>query len=159
MRLKRLLAYWIDLSLGVALALIIYGILVCFQVQVILPMICIIPFGFLMCKDCFNGASPGKHFTKIQVTDRKTGEIATPCKCVVRNLFYLWGIVDVLPLFFDSKNFRIGDFVAKTEVKKYDETLLNNGLQKSMIAIAYVILGMLVMEFIYYSRAKAFGLL
>jgi uncharacterized RDD family membrane protein YckC len=53
------------------------------------PMVYVGLFGFALyfCKDMFNGRSISKRILKLQLVDNKTGEVASPLQCLVRNLF------------------------------------------------------------------------
>lgn len=101
----------------------------------------ILPIGFALyfCKDCLSGRSIAKRLLGQQVINYKTGEIANPLRCFVRNFFcILWPLEIFVVLFSPSR--RIGDFVAGTAVVKSDpERLANVNLKQALIAflIAY----------------------
>lgn len=66
-------------------------------------------------KDIFNGRSPAKRILKMQVIDNKTGQVANPLKCLVRNLTIpLWPL-EVIFVFIDPKR-RLGDKIAGTRI-------------------------------------------
>lgn len=82
-------------------------------------------FGFALyfCKDCFSGRSIAKRILKLQVVDIKTGQVASPLKCFVRNIFcIIWPIEIIVVLINPSR--RIGDQVAGTEVVYYEPSLI-----------------------------------
>src|SRR5882672_5983918 len=81
----------------------------------------LIGFAIYLCKDSINGRSPAKRILKLQVVDNSTGEVASPIKCFVRNIFcILWPIEVIVVLVNPSR--RIGDFVAGTKVATFDPT-------------------------------------
>lgn len=76
--------------------------------------------GFFLYKDCFNGRSIGRIILKQQVIDCKTGQVASPIKCLLRNLFYLLGPIDLLFMLYHGKGRRLGDYAAETQVVQYN---------------------------------------
>jgi len=76
-------------------------------------------FGLYFCKDCINGRSIAKRMCWLQVVDNTSGQVASPIKCFVRNLFcVLWPIEGIAILLNPAR--RIGDYVAGTLVVNYD---------------------------------------
>ena len=78
-------------------------------------------FGFALyiCKDSINGRSIAKRILKIQIVNNQTGQVASPLKCFVRNLFCaLWPIEVIVTLANPSR--RIGDMVAGTRVVPFN---------------------------------------
>ncbi|WP_462250994.1 RDD family protein [Ekhidna sp.] len=76
-------------------------------------------FALYLCKDSINGRSIAKRILKIQVVNNQTGEVASPLKCFVRNLFCaLWPIEVIVTLANPSR--RIGDMVAGTKVVPFN---------------------------------------
>lgn len=66
-------------------------------------------------KDIFNGRSPAKRILKMQVIDNKTGQVANPLKCLVRNFTIpLWPL-EVIFVLIDPKR-RLGDKIAGTRI-------------------------------------------
>src|ERR1017187_3332998 len=45
-----------------------------------------IGYAIYFCKDCINGRSIAKRIVKLQVVDNTTGQVASPIKCLIRNL-------------------------------------------------------------------------
>lgn len=85
------------------------------------PLFYVALFGFALyfCKDIIGGRSIGKRITKTQVVDNNTGQVASPLKCLVRNLFcVIWPIEVIVTLVNPER--RIGDRVAGTKVALYD---------------------------------------
>jgi uncharacterized RDD family membrane protein YckC len=81
-------------------------------------------FGFALyfCKDIINGRSIAKRILKLQVVDNKTGQVASPLQCLVRDIFcILWMIEVIVGLTNTSR--RLGDRVAGTKLVHYDPTL------------------------------------
>lgn len=159
MRNKRLFAFIIDMIVAVAFSLLINSILCYFNVKFIVAMVAIIGWAVLIGKDCLNGMSIGKRFVGIQVIDTNSKQIASPQKCVIRNLFYFIGLIDIIFMFTNSKNLRLGDKVTHTEVVLRNKTLPKVAFSKVTLSIGYVLLGLAIVEIIYYLRASTFGLL
>lgn len=77
--------------------------------------ISLIGFALYFCKDVFQGRSPGKRITKLQIIHHKTGKIASPLRTVVRNLFcIIWPVEVIITLINPGR--RLGDLVAGTKV-------------------------------------------
>lgn len=68
-----------------------------------------------LCKDCFNGRSLAKRALKLQVVDIKSGRVASPIKCLIRNLFIIVWPIEIIAILINP-NRRIGDLVAGTRV-------------------------------------------
>lgn len=158
MKTKRLIAFIIDFMIAAALAIFVDVILSYLNVKVITPMIGNLAFAIIICKDCFNGMSIGKHIINIQVIDSDTKQIASPSKCVIRNLFYFTSFIDLLVLCFQPKNLRLGDCAVHTEVSLRNRKLQKVELYKIMLAIAYVLIGLTIIEITIYLRASSLGL-
>jgi uncharacterized RDD family membrane protein YckC len=79
-------------------------------------------FALYFCKDIINGRSIAKRILKLQVVDNKTGQVASPLRCFVRDIFcVVWPIEVIVALTNTSK--RLGDRVAGTKLVHYDPTL------------------------------------
>lgn len=48
--------------------------------------------------------------------NNKSQEVANPFKCILRNLTYLLGLIDVAFIFYNKKGRRLGDYMANTKV-------------------------------------------
>lgn len=84
-----------------------------------LSYVALFGFALYICKDSINGRSIAKRILKIQVVNNQTGEVASPIKCFVRNLFCaLWPIEVIVTLANPSR--RIGDMVAGTKVVPFN---------------------------------------
>lgn len=64
------------------------------------------------------GKSLGKSILKLQIVDCHTKKRASPLKCVLRNLFYVLGVFDLIFVCYHSQGRRLGDYVAGTKVTK-----------------------------------------
>lgn len=87
------------------------------------PMQYIAMFGFALyfCKDVINGRSISKRILKLQVVDNTTGQVASPLKCFIRNIFcIIWPIEVIVALVNPVR--RIGDRVAGTKLVYYNPT-------------------------------------
>lgn len=95
----------------------------------------LIGFAIYFCKDCVNGRSIAKRILKLQIVDNTTGQVASPLKCFVRNIFcILWPIEAIVALINPSR--RIGDQVAGTRLIIFDQALEQPKLNFGQIAIA-----------------------
>lgn len=112
-------------------------------------------FILLLCKDCFNGMSIGRRVTNIQVFDTVKMKVASPAKCVLRNMFvYIFYFVEVLLVLFSSSGLRIGDYIAHTKVLERDTQLKEVDIYKttwtiSIVTIIFVILYILAYIYAY----------
>ena len=114
----------------------------------------ILPFGFAVyfCKDCFNGRSIAKRVLKLQIVDNRTGQVAGPLKCFIRNIFIIiWPIEGIVALINPSR--RIGDFVAGTKLVPFDSTIeqkeINYGSIAASIGIAYAFTFLILIPFLH----------
>ena len=48
--------------------------------------------------------------------NNKSQEGANPFKCILRNLTYLLGLIDVAFIFYNKEGRRLGDYIANTNV-------------------------------------------
>jgi hypothetical protein len=92
----------------------------------------------LFCKDCFHGQSPGKRALEIQVINLKTKQIATPIRCVIRNLFMILCPIEGIILLF-SPTRRLGDYVAGTELAPYNPKLEQEKINYVQITLSFLI--------------------
>lgn len=82
----------------------------------------LIGFALYFCKDIINGRSIAKRILKLQVVDNKTGQVASPLQCFVRDIFCVLWIIEVVVALTNTSR-RIGDRVAGTRLVYYDPTL------------------------------------
>lgn len=100
--------------------------------------ISILGFSIYLCKDCINGRSIAKRILKLQVVDNSTGQVASPLKCFIRNLFLIiWPIEAIIALTTPSR--RIGDSVAGTKLVVFDPTLEQPNVNIGMVLIPVVL--------------------
>jgi len=99
-------------------------------------------FGFALyfCKDIFNGRSIAKRILKLQIVDNTTGKVASPLKCLIRNILcVLWPIEVIVAM--TNTNRRLGDRIAGTQLVKFDPSLeqpkINIGKALLPIGISY----------------------
>lgn len=50
------------------------------------------------------------------MVNNKSQEVANPFKCILRNLTYLLGLIDVAFMFYNKGGRRLGDYIANTNV-------------------------------------------
>jgi len=100
--------------------------------------IALIGFALYFCKDCIYGQSFAKKELNLQVINNKTGQIANPLRCLVRDLFIIIWPVEVIILLSNPSR-RLGDFVAGTKVIPYDPELERPGLNYFQLALSFLI--------------------
>lgn len=121
-------------------------------------MIPFLMWGIIFCKDCFGGRSIGKRIMGYQVVDSNSGKVVSPFKSVLRNLFYILGIIDIGAMLYHSKGRRLGDYVAHTEVIVYNGTLKENKWIESIITIICVFILLLAINVLLTHYASSLGL-
>lgn len=114
----------------------------------ILGYIGIFGFALYFCKDIFNGRSIAKRILKLQIVDNTTGQVASPLKCFIRNIFcVLWPIEVIVAM--TNTNRRLGDRIAGTQLIIFDSSLeqpkINIGKTLLPIGISYGLM-LLVMQ-------------
>jgi len=82
----------------------------------------LIGIAFYFCKDCIWGQSIAKRLLKLQIVNNKTGEIAGPFRCLVRNLFIVVFPVEGLMILVNPSK-RLGDLVAGTKLIPFDPSI------------------------------------
>lgn len=100
-------------------------------------------FAIYFCKDCINGRSIAKRLLKLQVVENSTGQVASPLKCFIRNLFMvIWPIEGIIALVNPSR--RLGDRVAGTKLVVFDPSMeqpkVNIGQILIPVVLAYVLM-------------------
>lgn len=113
------------------------------------PMKYIVVLGFALyfCKDIIHGRSIAKRILKLQVVNNKTGKVATPLQCLVRNISCLLWPIEVIVAMTNTSR-RIGDRIAGTKLVDYDPALeqprinMVNTLLPIIISYAIVVLFM-----------------
>lgn len=98
----------------------------------------LIGFALYFCKDCINGRSIAKRAIKLQVVENKSGNVASPIRCFVRNIFcVLWPIEVLVTLV--SPGRRIGDMVAGTKVVPFNPELNQPNVNYTQIGLSIVL--------------------
>jgi len=110
----------------------------------------LVGFALYFCKDCINGRSIGKRALKLQVVEKSSGNVASPIRCFIRNIFcVIWPIEVIITLANPSR--RIGDMVAGTKVVPFDAELeqpkINFGKIGISIILAYGIMFLFMLPF------------
>ena len=160
MKSRRFVAFIIDaIIIAVILVALFNIILSCFNVRFFYRIIALFAWALLICKDCFNGMSVGKRLIGIQVIDSNNMQIASPVKCVIRNLFYFLTFIELFAWLFYFKNMRPGDYFARAKVILRDKSLQKVKFAKTILAIGYVFIGLTIMITILYLRASSLGVL
>ena len=122
MKKKRLLAIGIDFLIMCLIVWIVETI-INLIVEPILPfqMFALVSgiqlsLYWLLCKDCYKGMSPGKYIMGIQIINQKNNLIAGQLRCIIRNLFCFFGIIEFIIFITSPKGLRIGDYLTSTRV-------------------------------------------
>lgn len=89
------------------------------------------------CKDCIHGQSVAKRLLKQQVVNNKTGQIANPFRCFVRDFFILLFPVEVMAILINPAR-RIGDKIAGTKVIVFDPGLEKPKISYWEIGVSYL---------------------
>ncbi|PKV49702.1 putative RDD family membrane protein YckC [Aquimarina sp. MAR_2010_214] len=110
----------------------------------------LIGLAIYFCKDCINGRSIGKRALKLQVVENLSGNVASPIRCFIRDIFcVIWPIEVIVTLANPSR--RIGDMVAGTKVVPFDPELeqpkSNFGQIGLALILAYGIMFLLMLPF------------
>jgi uncharacterized RDD family membrane protein YckC len=104
------------------------------------PMMYISMLGFVLyfCKDVINGRSIAKRILKLQVVDNRTGQVATPLQCLIRNIFCILWPIEVFVAISNTSR-RLGDRVAGTKLVSFDP-----GLEQPPIRIGKLLLPVII---------------
>ena len=94
-------------------------------------------------KDIFNGRSVAKRILKLQVVDNKSGQVATPVQCLLRNITIMIWPVEVLYTLF-SPTRRLGDYIARTRVTFYNPSQTKTKINWTQFFLA-VFFGLLLL--------------
>lgn len=121
---KRVLAGLIDLIIAciIQFILMIFFIVVpvilrAEQLNIVLVLNLVITFvtvNYMLLRDLIGGRSIGKRLVGLKVIDKQTGEPAGLLKCLVRNLTWFIGTIDIIVYLI--KGARLGDMLAGTDV-------------------------------------------
>lgn len=115
-------------------------------------------FAVYFCKDIINGRSISKRILKLQLVNNSTGQVASPIRCFVRNIFcIIWPIEVIVSMITPSR--RLGDRVAGTKLVVYEpnreQPKVNFG--KLMIPVALAYGGMLLFMIPFKSITSGLG--
>ncbi len=110
---------------------------------VMVPLI----FSIYLNKDAVNGQSPAKRILKFKVVDIKTNNIASPIKCLLRNLLYPFWIIEI-PFVLINPERKLGDLIAGTKVVKCNSEIKTKPDFKKIITAT--LLGMIYMSIIFF---------
>jgi len=115
----------------------------------------LIGFALYFCKDCINGRSIAKRALKLQVVDNKSGNVASPIKCFVRNIFcILWPIEVIVTLASPSR--RIGDMIAGTRVIPFNPELEQPKVNFAQVGLSIVLAyGLMVLVMLPFEGLKS----
>jgi uncharacterized RDD family membrane protein YckC len=93
-----------------------------------------------LCKDSLGGQSPCKLHFDLLVVNAKTGKVASPIRCFVRNVFFFFYGLDFILLLLNQGNRKVGDWIAGTRVIHIDPyTHIVPEASRKSIAITFVI--------------------
>jgi len=98
----------------------------------------LIGFAIYFCKDCINGRSIAKRILKLQLVDNSTGQVASPLKCLLRNVFCILWPLEVIVAFINPSR-RIGDMVAGTRLVIFEPTLEQPKINLSKVVLPFVL--------------------
>ena len=98
----------------------------------------LIGFALYFCKDSINGRSIAKRILKFQLVDNTTGQVASPLKCLVRNVFCIIWPIEVI-VAYNNPGRRIGDIVAGTRLVMYNPALEQPTLNKGKVAVSLLL--------------------
>ncbi|UII28385.1 RDD family protein [Fulvivirga maritima] len=104
------------------------------------PFFYVVLFGMSLyfSKDAISGRSLAKRILGLQVINYKTGKIASPLRCFVRNIFIIFWPIEVIITLANPKR-RLGDLVAGTEVVVYDKENHNNTINYGQLGTALLL--------------------
>lgn len=80
----------------------------------------LIGLALFFCKDSIGGQSIIKRLLKLQIIEKRSGKVASPIRCLVRNLFFvIWPVELIMTIVNPSR--RLGDMVAGTLVVPFNK--------------------------------------
>ncbi|KAA1246612.1 RDD family protein [Aquimarina sp. RZ0] len=98
----------------------------------------LIGLALYFCKDCIKGRSIAKRVLKLQVIENSSNNVASPIRCLVRNIFcILWPIEVIVTLASPSR--RIGDMVAGTKVVPFNPELEQSKINYAQIGVSILL--------------------
>jgi uncharacterized RDD family membrane protein YckC len=106
-------------------------------VTTIIIFLAMTTFSIYLNKDSIKGQSPAKRILNLQVVDNKTGEIASPLKCLIRNLILPIWLIEIIFVIINPKR-RLGDLIAGTRIENTNSEL------KSALKIKEILLSIFI---------------
>lgn len=103
-------------------------------------------FSVYINKDALNGRSPAKRILKFQILDIKNEKVASPIKCLIRNLLYPLWIIEI-PFVLINPERKLGDYIAGTKIAEYNPDRESVSSTKQIILA--IVLGMIYMAAIF----------
>lgn len=98
----------------------------------------VIGFSLYFNKDAFQGRSPAKRLFMLQVVDIRTGQPASPIKCLVRNFSIMLWPIEVIAALINNER-RIGDIVAGTKLATFDNEQHSSEVNWAMVLVSILI--------------------
>lgn len=121
---KRVLAGFIDLIIAciIQFILMVFCIIIpvfiraeVLNIAVVLNLvITFVTINYMLLRDLIGGRSIGKRLVGLKVIDKQTGEPAGLLKCLLRNVTWFIGSIDIIVYLI--KGARLGDMLAGTDV-------------------------------------------
>ena len=99
-------------------------------------------FSAYLNKDVYLGQSIGKRLLRFKVINKKTGELAGPLRCLVRNLTLIFWPIEVIMAMVNVHE-RLGDYIAGTMLVNYEQPPV--GKPNWMIIVVALLLGIAFM--------------
>ncbi len=161
MKLKRIIAFIIDVFASSAIVYITITILRICHIWIIPYIMMVLLYVLMVCKDCYNGQSIGRKIVGIQVFDSKTMKVASPLKCILRNCFYLIYPIEGLVMLCNSLGLRMGDYATQTKVAEWNADLKEVNYIKiaQAIALVFTVFVLLCVFIVMYTKDSEKGLL
>lgn len=157
MEIKRTLAFLFDLFIAVIaiipICIILYIIGINFE-----NMMPSLIWGGMFVKDCLFGRSIGKYFMKLYIIDNETGSVPSPLKCVIRNITYIMGIFDFIPMFCGKGSIRLGEYITKTQIVTSVIKNKHHKIIKRLSTIIFVYLIIIIINLLISKYSTIFGL-
>jgi len=95
-------------------------------------------FALYFCKDCIRGQSIGKWLSKLQVINLRSGGIASPLQCFIRDIFIIIFPIEMVMILINSGR-RIGDLAAGTLVLRHDPSLSRDSINYVQVIISFLL--------------------
>lgn len=157
MRTKRFIALFIDIFIIAFLCQFIRFIFYIMGLRLMIAFNIALGWILLLCKDCYNGMSIGKRKTNIQVFDSRTMKVASPTKCVLRNCFLIFYLIEVLVTLCSTSGLRIGDYVVQTKVSERNTSPTKVNIHKFILTVSTVTIIFAILYIISYTNAHRLG--